>query len=192
MDSLTRYAMALREVALATGELPATRGYPPSVFARLPELIERSGNGRSGSGSITAVFTVLIEGDDPNDPVGDAARSFLDGHIVLTRRLADGGHFPAIDIEQSISRVANAITTPEHQGLARRLKAAWACYQRNRELLSIGAYSAGSDPEIDDAIRRFPALQKLLMQSMQERSTFEQTLQQMAALEQGDPNGAPA
>ena len=174
MDSLTRYAMAAREVALAIGEAPATKGYPPSVFAKLPTLIERTGNGVKGVGSITAFYTVLAEGDDQQDPIADAARSFLDGHIVLSRQLADAGHYPAIDIEQSISRVMNAITTPDHQLAARQLKALWSRYQRSRELITIGAYAPGSDPQTDLAIQLMPQIERFLCQEIGDRcSLFE-------------------
>ena len=169
MDSLTRYAMAAREIALAIGEAPATKGYPPSVFARLPALIERTGNGLNGVGSITAFYTVLAEGDDQQDPVADAARSFLDGHVVLTRQLAESGHYPAIDIEQSISRVMTAVTTALQQASARRLKSLWSRYQRSRELITIGAYAAGSDEQTDLAIRLMPEIERFLCQDIGDR-----------------------
>ncbi len=144
MDSLTRYAMAQREIALAIGEPPATRGYPPSVFARLPRLVERAGNGPEGGGSITAFYTVLAEGDDQQDPIADSARAILDGHIVLSRALADAGHYPAIDIEQSISRaMVNLIDAP-HLDQIRKFKVLFARYQRSRDLISVGAYAPGS------------------------------------------------
>ncbi|HET7223003.1 MAG TPA: FliI/YscN family ATPase, partial [Rhodanobacteraceae bacterium] len=146
MDSLTRYAMAQREIALAIGEPPATKGYPPSVFAKLPALVERAGNAEHGGGSITAFYTVLTEGDDQQDPIADAARGILDGHIVLDRHLAEAGHYPAIDIEQSISRAMHSITSTPHQQAARRLKQLYSRYQRSRDLISVGAYVAGSDP----------------------------------------------
>ncbi len=174
MDSLTRYAMAAREVALAIGEPPATKGYPPSVFARLPQLVERTGNGGQGRGSITAFYTVLAEGDDQQDPIADAARSFLDGHFVLSRALADSGHYPAIDIEQSVSRVMHNVTDTQHQQLARRVKALWSRYQRSRDLISVGAYVAGTDPEIDQAINLHPRIAEMLHQSMHECSTLAQ------------------
>ncbi len=176
MDSLTRYAMAAREVALAIGEPPATKGYPPSVFARLPLLVERAGNGTDGHGSITAFYTVLAEGDDQNDPIADAARSFLDGHFVLTRALADSGHYPAIDIEQSISRVMHNVTSEEHMALARRVKGLWSRYQRSRDLISVGAYVAGHDQETDQAIALFPRIAQMLQQSMNERCDFHVSL----------------
>ncbi len=182
MDSLTRYAMAMREVSLAAGESPATRGYPASVFARLPELIERAGNAAHGKGSITAFYTVLIEGDDTNDPVGDAARSFLDGHVVLSRELAEAGHFPAIAIDASISRVMTAITSPAHQRHARRLRTAWAAYQKNRELIALGAYVPGADPQVDQAIALWPKIEKLLMQDIDERCPLAESIADLARL----------
>src|SRR5581483_1638891 len=152
MDSLTRYAMAQREIALAIGEPPATRGYPPSVFARLPQLVERAGNGVAGGGSITAFYTVLTEGDDPQDPIADAARAILDGHIVLSRSLAEQGHYPAIDIEASISRGMSTVARADDQVRARRFKQLYSRYQRSRDLIAVGAYAAGSDPLLDEAI----------------------------------------
>jgi len=168
MDSLTRYAMAQREIALAIGEPPATRGYPPSVFARLPQLVERAGNGLGGRGSITAFYTVLSEGDDLQDPVADAARAILDGHIVLSRKLADAGHYPAIDIEASISRVMPDIVQPTDLERARRFRALYARYQRSRDLISIGAYVPGNDRMLDEAVRLFPNLEQFLLQGMHE------------------------
>ncbi len=186
MDSLTRYAMAAREVALAIGEPPATKGYPPSVFARLPQLVERAGNGPDGHGSITAVYTVLTEGDDQNDPIADAARSFLDGHFVLSRSLADAGHYPAIDIEQSISRVMHNVASERHQLLARRVKALWSRYQRNRDLISVGAYIAGSDAETDRAIALHGAISAMLQQPMNQRCTLDQAHEAIQALLRDD------
>ncbi len=185
MDSLTRYAMAQREIALAIGEPPATKGYPPSVFAKLPILVERAGNGKEGGGSITAFYTVLTEGDDQQDPIADAARAILDGHIVLDRRLAESGHYPAIDIEQSISRAMHSITTPEHQQLSRRLKQLYSRYERSRDLISVGAYSAGSDPLLDEAIRRYPRIVSFLQQDILEKSTIPESLAELAALFNG-------
>ncbi len=182
MDSLTRYAMAAREVALAIGEPPATKGYPPSVFARLPLLVERAGNGTDGHGSITAFYTVLAEGDDQNDPIADAARSFLDGHFVLTRALADSGHYPAIDIEQSISRVMHNVTTDQHMALARRVKGMWSRYQRSRDLISVGAYVAGHDHETDLAITMFPRIAHMLQQPMNECCDLQTSLNDLEAL----------
>ncbi|RJX34169.1 MAG: flagellar protein export ATPase FliI [Oxalobacter sp.] len=182
MDSLTRYAMAQREIALAIGEPPATKGYPPSVFAKLPALVERAGNGKVGGGSITAFYTVLTEGDDPQDPIADAARAILDGHIVLDRQLADSGHYPAIDIEQSISRVMQNITSQDHQKLMRRLKQLNSRYQRNRDLISVGAYSPGSDPVLDEAITRHPSMEAFLQQGIQERANVPESLNRLAQL----------
>ena len=170
MDSLTRYAMAAREIALAIGEPPATKGYPPSVFAKLPQLVERAGNAAPGGGSITGFYTVLTEGDDPQDPIADAARAILDGHIVLSRNLAESGHFPAIDIEASISRVMPAVCSAEQIEAARRFKAQFSRYQRNRDLLAVGAYVAGADPALDAAIAAYPGLERYLMQSMTEQA----------------------
>jgi flagellum-specific ATP synthase len=182
MDSLTRYAMAQREIALAIGEPPATKGYPPSVFAKLPTLVERAGNGKEGGGSITAFYTVLTEGDDQQDPIADSARAILDGHIVLNRTLAEAGHYPAIDIEQSISRAMHNITTPEHQKLARRLKQLTSRYQRSRDLISVGAYSSGTDPVLDEAIARHSKIESFLQQDITERSGIDESLGQLSAL----------
>lgn len=168
MDSLTRYAQAQREIALAIGEPPATRGYPPSVFARLPQLVERAGNGLGGRGSITAFYTVLVEGDDPQDPVADAARAILDGHITLSRALADAGHYPAIDIETSISRVMPDIVEARELERARRFRALYTRYQRSRDLISIGAYVPGNDRTLDEAVRLYPAMEQFLTQGMHE------------------------
>ena len=182
MDSLTRYAMAQREIALAIGEPPATKGYPPSVFAKLPALVERAGNGKDGGGSITAFYTVLTEGDDQQDPIADAARAILDGHIVLSRTLAEGGHYPAIDIEQSISRAMHSITTPAHQQFTRRLKQLYSRYERNRDLISVGAYAAGTDPVLDEAIVLHPRIESFLQQAIPERADITESLGQLAAL----------
>ncbi|HUW27679.1 MAG TPA: flagellar protein export ATPase FliI [Sulfuriferula sp.] len=182
MDSLTRYAMAQREIALAIGEPPATKGYPPSVFAKLPALVERAGNGKDGGGSITAFYTVLTEGDDQQDPIADAARAILDGHIVLSRTLAEGGHYPAIDIEQSISRAMHTITAPQHQQLTRRLKQLYSRYERNRDLVSVGAYTAGTDPVLDEAIALHPRIESFLQQNIPERAGITESLGQLSAL----------
>jgi len=182
MDSLTRYAMAQREIALAIGEPPATKGYPPSVFARLPQLVERAGNADTGGGSITAFYTVLTEGDDPQDPIADAARAILDGHIVLSRSLADQGHYPAIDIEASVSRAMPALMTPEQGARARRFKALYARYQRNRDLITVGAYTPGSDPVLDDAVALYPAMEAFLQQDMHELATLETSGDELGAL----------
>ncbi|MBS42785.1 MAG: EscN/YscN/HrcN family type III secretion system ATPase [Nocardioides sp.] len=164
MDSLTRIAMAQREVGLSAGEPPATRGYPPSVFALLPRLLERAGT--SPTGSITGLYTVLVEGDDLQDPVGDTARSILDGHVVLTRRLATAGHFPSIDVLESVSRVSNAVTTPEQRADATRLRRMMAAHRDVRELVEIGAYVAGSDPDADDALARRTGIDAFLRQDI--------------------------
>ncbi len=182
MDSLTRYAMAQREIALAIGEPPATKGYPPSVFAKLPALVERAGNGRPGGGSITAFYTVLTEGDDQQDPIADAARAILDGHIVLSRTLAESGHYPAIDIEQSISRAMHTITPHEQQHLARRLKKLYSRYERSRDLISVGAYAHGTDPMLDEAIRLRTAMDGFLQQAIHERAGVQDSLVQLETL----------
>ncbi|MEO8409259.1 MAG: flagellar protein export ATPase FliI [Propionivibrio sp.] len=182
MDSLTRYAMAQREIALAIGEPPVTRGYPPSVFARLPQLVERAGNGQDAGGSITAFYTVLAEGDDQQDPIADSARAILDGHLVLSRTLADAGHYPAIDIEQSISRAMVNLITPEHFEQIRRFKQLYSRYQRSRDLISVGAYVAGTDPLLDEAIRLQPAFEAFLQQSLSEKAAYEPSKAQLFAL----------
>ena len=179
MDSLTRYAMAQREIALAIGEPPATKGYPPSCFAKLPQLVERSGNGLNGVGSITAFYTVLSEGDDQQDPIADAARAILDGHIVLSRSLAEAGHYPAIDIEQSASRVMHNVVSREHFELARRFRSIYSKYQRGRDLVQIGAYAHGSDPGLDEAIVLHDGMSNFLQQDMFEAATFASTLESM-------------
>ncbi|MBB1271686.1 MULTISPECIES: flagellar protein export ATPase FliI [Psychromonas] len=184
MDSLTRFAQAQREIALAIGEPPATKGYPPSVFAKLPALVERAGNGNENQGSISAFFTVLTEGDDLQDPIADASRAILDGHIVLSRSLADSGHFPAIDVGKSISRVMPMVTSDEHQTLARVLKQAYSLYEENRELITIGAYARGSDPRIDKAILIRPRLDHFLQQGMKESISYNDCLTQLAVLTQ--------
>ncbi|GAB2798614.1 flagellar protein export ATPase FliI [Halomonas shantousis] len=182
MDSLTRYAMASREIALAIGEPPATKGYPPSVFAKLPSLVERAGNGTEGGGSITAFYTVLTEGDDQQDPIADSARAILDGHIVLSRQLAESGHYPAIDIEASISRAMNAIVDATHQMRAQRFKQMISRYQRNRDLISVGAYAAGNDPQLDRAVALYPRLEAFLQQRIDERADVAATQTALATL----------
>lgn len=182
MDSLTRYAMAQREIALAIGEPPVTRGYPPSVFARLPALVERAGNGREGSGSITAFYTVLAEGDDQQDPIADAARAILDGHFVLSRALADQGHYPAIDIEQSISRAMHSLVPASHFDLVRRFKHLFARYQRSRDLIAVGAYQAGSDPVLDEAVAMYPLIEAFLQQRIDQQEGFEAATSNLARL----------
>ncbi len=182
MDSLTRFCQAQREVALAIGEPPATKGYPPSVFAMLPQLVERAGNGATGGGSITAFYTVLAEGDDQQDPIVDAARAILDGHLVLSRDLADSAHYPAIDIEGSVSRVINQITTDEHRDAISHLKHLYSTYQQNKDLITVGAYQKGTDPLIDDAIDMMPTIRSFLCQNINEEVHMQEsidTLEQM-------------
>ena len=181
MDSLTRYAMAQREIALAIGEPPATKGYPPSCFTKMPQLVERSGNGLNGVGSITAFYTVLTEGDDQQDPIADAARAILDGHIVLSRSLAESGHFPAIDIEQSASRVMHNVVSREHFEMARRFRAISSRFEKGRDLVQIGAYVGGSDPALDEAIRLHDVMARFLQQDMFESAPMELSLREMAA-----------
>ena len=182
MDSLTRFAQAQREIALAIGEPPATKGYPPSVFARLPQLVERAGNGVSGEGSITAFYTVLAEGDDANDPIVDAARAVLDGHIVLARRIADAGRYPAIDVESSVSRCMHDIVPESQLELARRLRQITAAYEHNRDLITMGAYQRGSDPRVDTAIARWPQIEAYMRQGMHERVQLEASVAQLASI----------
>lgn len=182
MDSLTRFAMAQREIALAIGEPPATKGYPPSVFAKLPALVERVGNGKPGEGSITAFYTVLTEGDDQQDPIADSARAILDGHIVLSRSLAESGHYPAIDIEQSISRAMHNITSHDHQKLARKLKQLNSRYMRSIDLINVGAYEAGSDTVLDIAIAKHEAIEAFLQQDISERADVNDSIQYLAHL----------
>lgn len=182
MDSLTRYAQAQREIALAIGEPPATKGYPPSVFAKLPKLVERAGNAEKGGGSITAFYTVLSEGDDQQDPIADSARGVLDGHIVLSRRLAEEGHYPAIDIEASISRVMPQVVTHEHLRGSQRFKQLWSRYQQSRDLISVGAYVAGGDPETDFAIAKQPAMAAFLRQRLDESEPLTDSAARLQAV----------
>jgi flagellum-specific ATP synthase len=182
MDSLTRYAMAQREIALAIGEPPATKGYPPSVFAKLPQLVERSGNGLAGVGSITAFYTVLSEGDDPQDPIADAARGILDGHIVLSRELAEGGHYPAIDVERSVSRVMTAVAGREHLAAARRMRALLGKVNKARDLIQLGAYQSGHDAELDTAVQLQGQMNALLQQDMHERAALDASRAQLCHL----------
>ncbi|NMG00956.1 flagellar protein export ATPase FliI [Aromatoleum toluolicum] len=182
MDSLTRYAMAQREIALAIGEPPVTRGYPPSVFARLPALVERAGNGLEGGGSITAFYTVLAEGDDQQDPIADSARAILDGHFVLSRALADQGHYPAIDIEQSISRAMHGLVSPEHFELVRHFKQLFSRYQRSRDLIAVGAYQPGSDPLLDRAVAMYPKLEAFLQQRIDEQESYPNAIAGLGTL----------
>ena len=180
MDSLTRFAQAQREIALAVGEPPASKGYPPSVFAKLPQLVERAGNGREGGGSITAIYTVLAEGDDQSDPVVDSARGVLDGHIVLSRDIADGGRYPAIDIESSVSRVMVDIVSDDQLEKARAFKKLYSSYQQNKDLISVGAYRKGADPLIDLAIAKQADLTSFLSQNMSESFSIEASIAELS------------
>lgn len=173
LDSLTRFAQAQRELALSIGEPPATKGYPPSVFAKLNKLVERAGNAFVGGGSVTGFYTVLTEGDDQQDPIADSARAILDGHIVLSRQIAEAGQYPAIDISASISRVMPSVTTESHQQLALRFKRTLSRYQQSKDLIEIGAYQSGHDKELDEALRMMPALRHYLCQSMQDACDFD-------------------
>lgn len=174
--------MAQREIALAIGEPPATKGYPPSVFAKLPALIERAGNGGEGQGSITAFFTVLSEGDDMQDPIADAARAILDGHIVLSRELADSGHYPAIDIEKSISRVMPQVVSQAHMQQARVIKQVYSMYQQNKDMITLGAYQKGTDSVLDKAISMIPDVNQFLQQGMTDVIPYDEGLQGLALL----------
>ena len=176
MDSLTRYGQAQREISLAIGEPPATKGYPPSVFARIPELVERAGNAAEGGGSITAFYTVLTEGDDLQDPIADSARAILDGHVVLSRQLAEEGIYPAIDIEASISRVMPSVVSEGHLKGALQFKQLLARYRQNKDLVAIGAYSPGSDPVTDRAIERYPHLVQFISQGIQQKAPLAESV----------------
>lgn len=175
MDSLTRYGQALRELGLALGEPPTNKGYPPSVFARIPKLVERAGNGSTEDTSITGIYTVLAEGDDIQDPIVDCARGILDGHIVLSRTLADSAHYPAIDIEQSISRVMDKVVSADHLALARTFKKSYSKYQQNRDFITIGAYQKGNDPELDQIIEKYPKLLAFLQQDKNAHINMQKT-----------------
>lgn len=190
MDSLTRFAMAQRELGLAAGEPPTTKGYPPSVFALLPQLVERAG--RSPKGSITGFYTVLVEGDDTNEPIADAVRGLLDGHLVLTRQLAGQGHYPAIDILQSISRLMPALASQEHQAHALRVRQLLSAYQTHEDLISIGAYRTGANPQVDAAIQLRDPIRDYLTQDMHESSTWEQTQMGLVKLAQAAPSKSGA
>lgn len=190
MDSVTRYALAKREVGLASGEPPATRGYPPSVFASLPRLLERSG--RTEAGSITAFYTVLVEGDDADEPISDTVRGILDGHVMLSRELADRGHWPAIDVLRSVSRVMPRVAPPEHLDAATATRRLWASYRQNEDLISIGAYQAGTQPEIDRAISARPQIETMLRQRPDESTPLPQTQTMLGALQAAFAPAAPA
>ena len=185
MDSLTRFAQAQREIALSIGEPPVTRGYPPSVFSKLPQLCERAGNGGDAGGSITALYTVLAEGDDQNDPVVDAARAILDGHIVLSREIAGSGIFPAIDITGSVSRTMGQVVGQGEFALARQLRSLIATYRENEDLLNIGAYQPGSNPPLDLAIARWPAISQFLQQDADSPADYNQSLNALRAVIDG-------
>ncbi len=188
MDSLSRFAQAQREIGLSISEPPATRGYPPSVFARIPQLVERAGNGQSGKGSITAFYTVLTEGDDQNDPIADAARGILDGHIVLSRQLADMGQYPAIDLESSVSRVMPMVTQESQLNASNQVKQLYSLYEQNRDLINVGAYQPGSNPAIDQAIEMQPKIQQFLIQGMNEAVSMSQSQQQLTQLLDQQPS----
>jgi flagellum-specific ATP synthase len=180
MDSVTRLATAQREIGLSAGEPPASRGYPPSVFAMMPRLLERAGGGQAGT--ITGLYTVLVEGEDHNEPVADTARSILDGHIVLDRRLATAGHFPSIEVLDSVSRVSSAVTRPDQQQLARQIRQLLAARRDVKELVEIGAYVSGTNPRADRALALWPALEAFLQQDMAERSTAESAWADLATV----------
>ena len=180
MDSLTRFAMAQREIGLAVGEPPVARGYTPSIYSELPKLLERSGNFQRGS--ITGVYTVLVEGDDTNEPIADTVRGILDGHIVLSRRLANSNHFPAIDVGASISRLMTDIVSPEHRQLAARVRDVMGVYEKNSDLVSIGAYKAGTNPKLDYALSKIDGIDQFLMQGVNEGFSYDQDLEMMRAL----------
>ena len=182
MDSLTRFAQAQREIALAIGEPPATKGYPPSVFGKLPQLVERAGNAEEGKGSITAFYTVLTEGDDQMDPIADASRAILDGHIVLSREMAESGHFPAVDVEASISRAMVDIIDKEHLKTVQKFKQIYSIYKKNEDLITIGAYTPGSDSRVDQAIIMHPILMDFLKQDMDDPTNYLESLERLTSL----------
>jgi flagellum-specific ATP synthase len=180
MDSLTRFSMAQREIGLASGEPPVTRGYPPSVYSEMPKLLERAGTSKNGS--ITGLYTVLVDGDDFNEPITDTARSILDGHIILSRKLVHKNHYPAIDILQSISRVMSSIVTSEHKQYAGKLKNVMATYNEAEDLINIGAYKNGSNKDIDYAIQKIEAVNQFLMQQTDEKFQFDEEIELLKAL----------
>ena len=177
MDSLTRFCMAQREIGLSIGEPPVARGYTPSIYSALPKLLERSGNFECGS--ITGIYTVLVEGDDTNEPISDTVRGIVDGHIVLSRQVAMRNHYPAIDVLASVSRLMNEIAAPEHNAVAGKLRNMLSVYQENQDLILIGAYKSGSNPALDEAIRHIDAINKLLQQRVDEKVGFDETVAQM-------------
>lgn len=182
MDSLTRFAQAQREIALAIGEPPATKGYPPSVFARLPQLVERAGNGDSGQGSITAFYTVLTEGDDPNDPVADAARAILDGHVVLSREMAESGLYPAVDVEASVSRAMGRIISEDHGRAVKLFRHLYGLYRQNRDFITVGAYEPGNDPDLDRAVSLWPKIRQFLSQDLFQPVSLNGSIEALHAL----------
>jgi len=187
MDSLTRFSMAQREIGLASGEPPVTRGYPPSVYAQMPKILERAGN--SAVGSITGLYTVLVDGDDFNEPITDTARSILDGHIMLDRKLAHKNHYPAIDVMQSISRCMSQIATKEHKAVASRLKTVLATYTEAEDLINIGAYKSGANPNIDYAIQKINQVNEYLCQDVDSRYSIDDEISQLMAIFQDEING---
>jgi len=182
MDSLTRFAQAQREIGLAAGEPPATKGYCPSVFALMPRLVERLGN--ASTGSITGILTVLVENDDMSDPVADSARSLLDGHIVLSRKLAERGHYPAVDILQSVSRLMSAVCSTAHREAALKIKEIYATYSDAEDLINIGAFAPGSNRRIDGAMSLIDQIRAYLIQATRQRTSFEQTVEQLIHITQ--------
>lgn len=182
MDSLTRFAQAQREIALSIGEAPATKGYPPSVFAQIPKLVERAGNGVAGGGSITAFYTVLTEGDDLQDPIADSARAILDGHIVLSRQIAEEGTYPAVHLESSISRVMQSIVPQDHLAMMLTFKKYLSLYEKNKDLILLGAYTKGSDKELDKAIAIRDKIRQFMIQGMNESVSFDESVSQLVAL----------
>jgi flagellum-specific ATP synthase len=190
MDSVTRFCMAQREIGLAMGEPPASKGYTPSVFSTLPKLLERAGTS-SGPGSITGLYTVLVEGDDMDEPIADAARSILDGHIVLSRRLAERNHFPAIDVLQSASRVMNAVISPEHRKWAGQIKEWMSIYRQTEDLINIGAYVKGANPQVDQAVAVYPRIRAFLRQDVGDRATFADSASQMQAIVRAGESATP-
>ena len=184
MDSVTRFAMALREIHLAAGEPPTTKGYPPSVFAELPQLLERAGPAAKtgdGGGTITGLFTVLVDGDDTNEPISDAVRGILDGHVVLDRRIAEAGRFPAVDVLKSISRTAPGCYAPPERDLVAAARRLMQRYAEMAELIELGAYRAGSNPDIDEAIARRPGLEQVLTQDLSELASGDEAFAMLAA-----------
>ena len=179
MDSLTRIAHAKREVGLALGEQPTSKGYPPSVISMIPNLIERTGTGSHNEGSITSFYTILADSDDTNDPVVDTARAILDGHIVLSREFAQLGIFPAIDLNQSLSRVMNSVVSDEHQKKAEFVKKMYSIYQENKDLVLMGGYNQGQNVEIDNALENWPKICELIKQDFKQKSNFHESLQKL-------------